>query len=176
MLINPLTTNYHALKVKEKLPWRKRIDETAGIRRKSWRCEKKGVPCHAKNGSENMSAREFAATARKGAGEMLNWFKRDRPATVTVKTDSLAEIEEAYQLAKRGHVDAALAVRVYRATHKIAPEFFIKDNRAMIPVNANARHDPVLAELESQKEKARQRFTEKLRQRAEFLMRTGAVK
>ena len=93
-----------------------------------------------------------------------------------VETDRLAEIEQAYQLAKREHVDATLAVRAYRASHKIAPEFFIKNNRAMIPVNANARRDPVLAELESQKEKARQRFTEKLRQRADFLLRTGAIK
>jgi hypothetical protein len=108
----------------------------------------------------------------------VNWFKRGQAVIGPPETDHdrLELIEREYQQAKAEHIAAAERERDYVMSHRTPPELYVENGRAYTPVNANKRSDPTLAELRRAKEKARQTFVGRMRERAEWRKRCGLIR
>ncbi|HXP71760.1 MAG TPA: hypothetical protein VOA88_20965 [Candidatus Dormibacteraeota bacterium] len=108
----------------------------------------------------------------------MNWFAKPTAVIEAPESDGdrLALVEAEYQAAKAEHSKAALAVRTYQAVNRTPPPMFFRNGKCFVPVNREQRCDPVLNCLQNEAERARQRFAAALRVRADFLMRTGAIK
>lgn len=105
----------------------------------------------------------------------MGLFRRNKLPPAQTETDRLAEIEQAYQVAKAEHIAASEAVNEYRRTHDIPPQFHVRDNALFVPVNG-PRSDAELKRLERAERQTLRVRNERMQARAEIRMRMGLTR
>jgi hypothetical protein len=107
----------------------------------------------------------------------MNWFGKSTAVIEVPETDAdrLKIVEESWQEAQREYLAAVGAVELYRQTHRVPPQFLVRDNKMLIPVGG-PRGPVELQRLESVERHTLRIRNERMRERAILRMKLGLVR